>query len=435
MSVKAYLLRNFFWINDFLHGSPIRREYRRIRAVQRYGASVENELAALLEHAVTNCPFYREYRGRELVDFPVVDKNIIRNHMDGMLVPEERNPHQKRGCRYHVQKTSGSTGTPFAVAQDTRKRNRRLAELKYFGEEVGFNSHDALLHLRIWNRWQSKGRLQSFKENITPFNCSLLNEDSLADLCAIVRKKSVKCIRAYASSYDFIAQYVLQNHIELPSLRVLISTAEALTETTRQAMAKAFPQASIVSQYANEECGILAQELPRWQDVFHMNRSGYIFELLQMNSDQPASDGELGRIVLTDLTNYALPLIRYDTGDVGIVKHSAEGIPYFSALYGRMRDIIYNTEGQPIHPSFISRTLKNYLQIMQWQFIQRGEKEYALRLSLKDDNAFSAEREVLQDLRESLGDNAAIRIEYIKEIPVLNSGKRKCVVNEWSDKP
>lgn len=396
-------------------------------------ATTEAALQQLLEYATTHCGFYRPYQGKAHCEFPVVNKNIIRENIDGIRVPEDENPQQKKGVAYHIQKTSGSTGTPFSIAQDTRKRNRRLAELKYFGEEVGFNSHDELLQLRIWTNWHSKGKWQSIKENIIPYDCTILDDARLKPMFEIIERESIKCIRAYANSYDLIARYALKNGCHPQTLRVMIAGSEALPDTTRSLVEQAFPGVPIISQYANEECGILGQEHLWEPGKYHLNRAGYIMEVLKEDCDEPAADGELGRIVLTDLTNYATPVIRYDTGDLGVLMHDESGVPYLDKLYGRKLDLLYSASGQPVYPMYFARVLKNFKNVLQWQFVQEGRKSYVLKLNWSEPSD-EAENQMVAEIKAILGEDAEIRVERVSDIPVLKSGKRRCVVNNYSNR-
>lgn len=431
MSLKASILRHIFWVNDFFAGSPIRSQYVDVRDKQTGRVSTEKSIADFLDFTTTHCVFYKAYKGKPLSTFPVVNKNIIRENMEGIRVPEEQNPWQKPGTSYHIQKTSGSTGAPFAVPQDTRKRNRRIAELKYSGELLGFRSHDELVQLRIWTKWQSKGWWQRTKENIFPFDCSNLNEQHLAELCELIAATKAKSLRGYSSSFELLARHMLQHGISLPTVKVIIAGAETLYDSTREAVAKAMPGCHIISQYANEECGIMAQERAGKPGIYHFNRASYVFEVLKPDSDAPAEDGELGRIVVTDLYNYACPMVRYDTGDMCIRRHDAQGVPYIEKLFGRRLDMLFNTAGEPVFPMYFARVLKNYDRIAQWQFIQQGEKKYLLKLSLTVGGEFTAIAEILTAIRELLGTNAEVSVEYVNDIPVLGSGKRKCVINEW----
>lgn len=433
--MKAFILRAIFWISDFFKGSPIRKEYQQIQHVMAKKQNTNKELDNLLTYATTNCPFYTVYAGKSLSAFPVVNKQIIKENMDYIRVPEEKNPWQKKDQQYHIQKTSGSTGVPFSIPHDSRKRNHRIAELKYFGKLAGFYSHDCLIQLRIWNRWQKKSKLQEIKENIIAFDCSNLNNESLANLCSIIKSKKARCLRGMASSFTLLAQYLIKNNIYLSEVRVIFSGGEALQESTRDALSKYCPNGNIISQYANEEAGVLGQEAGKSQRYFILNNASYIFEVLKEHSNEPAAQGELGRIVITDLFNYACPLIRYDTGDMGIISFDSQHSPCsIDQLFGRLVDIVYSTKGEPISPSFISRMLKNYDDISTWQFIQNQKNKYTLKLSLRKEttrNAFEKHEQIIkQDILTILGQDALIDIMYVKDIPVLSSGKRKPIINE-----
>ncbi len=431
--MKALLLRSLFWAADFFKGSPIRKEYRQIRDVMQRGVSTASLLEQLLQWATGHCKYYAPYAGLELRGFPVVNKLLIRENMQYFVVPEEENPWQMSGVPYYIQRTSGSTGAPFALPQDSRKRNHRLAELKYFGEIVGFRSHDPLVQLRIWTNWQSKGKWQSFKENIYPFDCSNMGEYRLGELVNLIKKEKIVCLRAYASSYALLGQYLLEKSIVLPSLKVMISGSEALLDSTRQNIAKSCPNCVMISQYANEENGIMGQEMPHKEGIFELNHAGYYFESLKPDSDEPAEEGEIGRLVVTDLFNYACPLIRYDTGDMCSMRTDEKtGHKYLDKLYGRRLDIVYNTKGEPIFPMYFARVLKNYDAIVQWQFIQKDRKLYELKLLLNmSEEQFSPyAKEISVFITELLGSDAEFSIRYVSEIPVLKSGKRKSCVQE-----
>lgn len=439
MDLNALYLRLRYWINDWLHGSPIRKSYNEIKYISEHsfeeGLSIrEDKLKSLLRHASANTVFYKGYSD-ELCSFPIMNKSLYLEHYDTIKVNVENIPGQKGPI--HIQTTSGSTGTPFAVPQDTRKRQRRIAELKYFGKIVSFTSHEKLIHLRTWNKWQSKTTKQIRLENIVPFDISDMGRLRMRDLCRIIKKEKAVCLRGYASSFDYLANYVKDNPQTFPSLKIVIAGSEALLDSTRYNV-KNILGCEIISQYANEECGILAQErIPTSENdnPMYLNHSGYYIEVLKLDDDIPAEYGELGRIVITDLHNYAFPIIRYDTGDVGMLfppDEFSNGYPVLGKLYGRRFDICYTTCGNPFTPMTIGRVLKHFSKIIQWQFIQKEAKEYLLKLIINsstiDEELFT---QIILLLKEKLGEDANIEIELVDEIPVLSSGKRKPVINEW----
>lgn len=437
MDLNALYLRTRFWIKDFLKGSPIRKPYNEIKFIQENsyekGLPIrEAALQQLLNFAKQNTTFYKNIQGNDLKSFPIMNKFSLLEHYNEICVEKSKIPGQVGDV--HIQTTSGSTGTPFKIPQDTRKRMRRIAELKYFGAIAGFKTHEKLIHLRKWNRWQQKTAKQIKTENIIPFDISKIGDVELKQLCELIISSKAVCLRGYASSLGKLAEYAKDKGYKFPHLKLAIAGAESLQDDVR-ALFKEVMHADIQSQYANEECGILAQErVPTLEkdNPMYWNNSGYFFEVLKFDSDEPAEYGELGRIVITDLHNYAFPVIRYDNGDTAILQapnQFSNGYPIIEKLYGRRLDLTYTTTGSAVLPLTYGRILKHYENIAQWQFIQNGEKDYALNLIMRGEEPNLPS--IVEMLKESLGRDANIIINKVDDIPILASGKRKPVVNNW----
>ena len=437
MDLNAYYLRAKFWIDDYLKGSPIGKPYNEVKYIQEHsyeeGLPIrEKALHNLMDFAREHSAYYKNIKGYDLKSYPIMNKATLLEHYDEIKVAPAEIPGQQG--EVHIQTTSGSTGTPFKIPQDTLKRQRRIAELKYFGKIVGFRTHDKLIHLRTWNRWQQKTAKQIKSENIIPFDIAIMDDASLKQLCELAISENAVCLRGYASSLGKVAEYADGKGYQFPHLKIAIAGAEALQDDTR-ALYKRVMKSEIISQYANEECGIMAQERTPTKDTdncMYWNYSGYYFEVLKFDSDEPAEYGELGRIVITDLHNYAFPLIRYDNGDTAVLLPPDEysnGYPVLGKLFGRRFDITYSTTGAAISPLTYGRILKHFDTISQWQFVQEGEKEYKLKVVMRceDPNLKS----IVDQLKEYIGKDAVVTIEKVSDIPVLASGKRKPCVNNW----
>lgn len=438
MSLGGKIRRDLYWTFDFFNGSKVHRHYHELQIVLGdcvIGKKIQKKrLTELLNHVTSYSEFYKKYKNKRITEFPVVNKAILNENHDSVAIDAKFIPEQE-SSDVHVQKTSGSTGTPFAVFQDSRKRYRRIAELKYFGEDVGFKSHEKLGQCRIWTKWQSKSKWQSFKENIIPINVAKCDDVTLSNICETVRNNKIVSMRAYASWYDQLADYLEAGKADpksLATVKVAISSSEALNEATREKMLK-LAGVHIVECYADEEAGVLAQQ--KIDDTnYYLNHASYYFEILKLESDEPADYGELGRIVITDLYNYAFPLIRYDTGDTAILEKGnivSNGWDFISKLYGRRLDLIYDTQGNPTHPMNFARVLKNLPGIVQWQFIQKDEKAYLLKLNYKEELDLD---NVIKEIKTIVGEDAEVSIEKVDDIPVLASGKRKPVICEWEKK-
>lgn len=439
MSMRAFFLRCLFWANDIVNGSPIGKPYRNIKFIQHHSAIRgtrirEKALHNLLEHAWKNTKYYSRFKGEyNLSCYPIMDKLTLTANYESIVVLSKNIPGQIGDV--YIQRTSGSTGVPFAIPQDTNKRNRRIAEIKYFGASVGFKSHEKLIQLRTWNQWQKKSIKQIKKENILPFDIKRMGENDMKELCDLIISEKAVSLRGYASSFDRLSNVAKKYDYRFPSLKIIVSTSEALEDNVRASVKKTLG-CDIISQYANEECGILAQERVPTTDTdnkMYFNWAGYYIEVLKIDKDEPAEYGEIGRIVVTDLHNYAFPLIRYDTGDTCILAKPDEfsnGYPVMAKLYGRRFDLTFTTDGIPVYPLAYGRILKNYPEIQIWQFVQTGENEYHLRVKLNDSKK-SELKSIKQNILDIIGHSANLHIDKVDEIPVLKSGKRKPVVNEW----
>jgi phenylacetate-CoA ligase len=154
---------------------------------------------------------------------------------------------------------------------------------------------------------------------------------------------------------------------------------------------------------------------------------------LDLENDTPVKPGEFGRIVVTDLFNFAMPIIRYDTGDIAKLGVSKNGAMQLEEIEGRKMDLIYDSQGNIIS-SFVIYTkfYKYYKLLKQYQFLQHGEKDYEIKLNLQD-AVFEFENDLITDVKSDFGIDANITISYVDEIPALASGKRKKVINNFKN--
>lgn len=444
MDLRALYLRKKFWINDFLHGGKMWSAFKEINYINSHidkkkgGGKqlIQSRLQNILNFASVNIPFYKGFTGKTLSDFPVVNKQMILANREAFLTPVEAIPGQKGIL--HIQKTSGSSGIPFALPQDTNCRIRRIALIKYGNELVGFHSFERMMHLRSFELyWDYKYKQRDFVYrddlNIIYTNNANLNDSKLAKICDVINKHKVKLIRGYMTSLDSITSYAISHGIDFPRHPVFISVGEPLSEALRLRVRNVL-NCTIISQYCNEENGTFGQTVPNGIGTsMQLNLGNCYMEILKMDSDEPADEGELGRIVVTDLTNYAMPMIRYDIGDVAMIgEKKSDIITRIDNLGGRKTDMIIRTDGVAIDfLNSCSPELFHNEGISQFQFIQKGENDYLLKLNLRDESLRSQTNRFVGYIKDVVGQDANCVVEYVSTIPVLSSGKRKVVINEW----
>lgn len=422
MRARQYL----FWIWDFFHGSPIRRHYTDIKSKLASNDNSAGELQSLLKHASSTTPFYKCYEKEvDLSKYPIINKAIIKEHLNDFIS-------EKFDIgRLTSTTTSGSTGTPFTIYKDSNKVSRHQAAVIFFNEKAGLSLGQRLYYFRVWNKINKKNGKDQFMQNIIPVEISRFDENDANNLMHKIRKyKKPASILGFASALTELSRLTSTFSFEKPlNLKSIISMSEHLPEATRKCLQEQFC-CSVVSRYSNMENGFIAQQVQD-SDYYTINTADFKIELLNLDNDEPVKEGELGRVVITDLYNYAMPLIRYDTGDTAVCNVINNRI-VFKSISGRITDLITNSQGQTMSPHIIANTLWEYKELQQYQFIQRGKKNYTIRLSVT--KPFLREENLKRQLLSYLGKDAEISFEYVNEIPVLQSGKRRSVINEWTKK-
>ena len=249
---------------------------------------VEKSLQNCLKYATTHSDFYKKYKNCKFEDFPVLNKSDFIHNFESIKV------HAFDNQKLHTSSTSGSTGTPFKVFQNKGKRNRVLAELQYFGEIVGYQSHEKMIFYRSCHKlpfWKC------FFSNVWQPESSLLSDTNLKYLLSL--QKDAKAILGYASTLDVMSKFCLRHKLKgSSSVKTVISGSELLLPETRENCKKVWPNAIVVSRYSNMENGILAQNYIGGDDNdFLCNWASYYFEVLKMDSNKPAGGGNWGALL------------------------------------------------------------------------------------------------------------------------------------------
>ena len=436
MNLGARIRRSLFWYKDKFKGNPVGEHYREIKFItENYSDNRsiqlrEKHLASVLCHAISTTPFYSNVQGATLDGFPVINKNIVRENFDSF---KSKDSNSQASCCFY---TSGSTGAPFSVNGNRSKRDRNTADTIYFGELAGYDLGDKLYYFKIWSKLNRKSRYKAFCENIIPYDVLELDDQTI---CKLVEKlkndKSPKAFLSYSSVYDAIYYYLKKTTSEpiLHQAKAAISQAETLSQSTKEGISYYF-NTQAVARYSNNENGILAQQIGQDQE-FLLNEASFFVEVLDMDSDVPVPPGKPGRIVLTDLFNYCMPMIRYDTGDIGVLgKKYVMGHErtVLESVEGRKLDLIYDTKGSLVSSYIWFRNMWKYKEIKQFQVIQLDKKEYLIKVNV--DGSFGKESDLIQEYREYLGADANIMVECVNEIPLLASGKHKTTLNLYTNK-
>jgi len=436
MNSLDYLREYSFKLIDLLRGRKLKKHYDDIKFIlDNYSnpksiKKREKYLKNILNHAVLTTDFYKKYKNfNSIKDFPVINRNIIN---DNKQIFKSSTYINKK--KYKVF-TSGSTGVPFQTLHNLDKCYRHKADIIYFGEKAGFELGRKLIYFRIW----PKKRITNWFTNVYKYNVLDITDSDREKMFKMLRKdKSKKGLLGYSSAFERLCIYldsVNASSCEDCNINSIIAMSERLNDYTKKSIKKYFNR-TIVSRYSNMELGLMAQEEIDNEGRFKINSASYFVEIFDMDEDKPVENGVYGRIVVTDLFNYAVPFIRYDTGDVAKIEYykNLDGFdePYLVSVQGKKMDLIHDTKGKLIPSQVSAYIFKKHGDYKQFQFEQCGEKQYIVRLNT--DKKLVNEKALLNDYKNLLGDDANIKIEYVDGIPLLGSGKKKEVLNTYLSK-
>lgn len=449
--LKSIYLRNKFWLKDWLNGSPVRGVYNYVRYFDTHSPEEckplqDAALQRIMDIAVRESPFYAEHieslglnRAPQLSDFPIIRKKDIIENYDRMLVNPSRIEGQE-GRPLQERHTTGSTGIKMNMKFSHQKMLHRMCELKYFSRLEGFKSHERMVvvhSLELSGDDLSTGkvhcRLSDDKDgNILSLYLCGLDDCSMDMLYRILVKEQAVMLRAYVGIVAALAAYVVKSGLPKPGIRLASCVGEMLTDDVRKRIKEGLG-CEACSLYAMEELGLLAADAVPTLDegnVKRLNHSGYIFEVLALDSDTPVPFGQPGRLIVTDLFNNAFPIIRYDIGDIVVQQkgdESSHGWPQLESIQGRVVDIVRATDGTGIIPFVISKAFKAVNYVGRWQFVQKSHSKYEIRL----DNIEGCDVPGLVAYYKTLlGRDADISVIGVERIPTLPSGKTKLIINE-----
>jgi len=343
-----------FDISLQVNGFPINEakiELQRIVAFNDhdYKLFLENKKQEILKYHLENNPFYQQLVGSKIIsnwnDLPVLNKQNLQKPLLERL---------SKGYSLkdvYVNKTSGSSGTPFVFVKDKYCHALTWASNMYrFGwYGIDFNtSYQARFYgIPLDFFGNKKERIKDFLSHRFRFSIFNLSDLVLEKMLLKFHKSKFDYINGYTSSIVLFAKFLKDKEIVLkdicPTLKVCMVTSEMLFENDKLLLEKQFG-IPIVNEYGASELDLIAFQNPNleWQ----VNAETLFVEILD-DDNQPVINGSSGRIVITSLFNKAHPFIRYEIGDIGIldVKSTLQK-PILKKLIGRTNDIAILPSGK-----------------------------------------------------------------------------------------
>ena len=357
--------------------------------------------------AYKTTPFYR-HRGAaprtfdEFARVPLLSKDDVRKDLDDLI-----SDRFKMGDLVE-SRTGGSTGVSLRLYCDFRCQQFRNAAALRSDKWSGWRFGEA--RGALWgNPPVPEGLKASLRAALLDrlvyldtVEMSAANMDRFIDELAA---RGIEVLYGHAHSLYVLANRAAARHESRLNIRSIISTSMVLLPTERRRMEQVFG-CSVTDRYGCEEVGLIASECERHQGL-HVNTDHLFVEVLRADG-RPAAAGEEGRVVITDLINRGMPLIRYEVGDVAVPSARTcacgRNRPLWDRVIGRTADFLVKPDGSLVAGvSLVERTLTAIPGLAQMQIIQDHAEELVINVVPDGNFGPETERRLREEIRKVFG--------------------------------
>jgi phenylacetate-CoA ligase len=228
-----------------------------------------------------------------------------------------------------------------------------------------------------------------------------------------LRRQDPDCLLSWASNIAALARHCLDAGIRLPRLRAVRSVAEPVAPALR-ALCRAAWGATVIDAYSAEETGYIALQCPE-SELYHVLAEDVLLEVLD-DAGAPCAPGQAGRVVVTPLHNFAMPLLRYEIGDGAVPGgrcRCGRTLPTLTRVLGRLRDRLLLPGGERRFAVNPSEAFAAIAAVQRYQIAQVAPELLEIRLVARA-ALTPAETATLADaLADALGHRFALRLVYL----------------------
>ncbi len=400
-------------------------------------------LAATLRYAGQHVPYYRRQwdtspdvapdKAREvLARLPFLTKQDLQASARELV--SDRRPRRVTG-----KTTGGSTGQAVTLLKDRGATAREMAAswLAYgwFGVRIGDRA------VRFWGQPFTRSRRLRFAA--ADFAMHRIRFSAFAFDAADLNAYWRRCVAygpdylyGYVSMLDAFAQHLIEAGIDgrCLGLKLVVTTAEVLSTPQRERIQQAFG-CPVQNEYGCGEVGPIAYECPR--GALHLMTDHLYVELLGPGG-APVAPGEGGEVVVTDLANRAMPLVRYRLGDFAVAGTRTcpcgRGFPTLQRIWGREYDFIESGDGRRFHGEFFMYLFEELQQqgigVPQFQVVQEGPADLAIVLLTATEPSAEQVAHLRGRIAHYLGP-MRVAVRRVDRIERARSGKMAVIVNRW----
>ncbi len=354
----------------------------------------------IVEYAREHNPFYRKWIA-DPDKVPIIDRFTFLENNDEIL-----NGRASNGS------TSGSTGIPVRYIHSPQRALLSQRDTARFVAELG----GLLSCARIIYPHSSKPNPEVLNVN-SPIS------DQIEFILERRRVAQVEAITSYPTNAVMLAREILERGIDVSYIKRFGLYAENVEPYQKELIQRVFSNAKIWTSYSSKEFGLIAAQCQHEPNFHHLMAHRLGVEVLREDEDEPAAEGERGRVVITDYFNRRSPFIRYELGDYavrGTCPCGKTDLPALDKIYGKVRGALVHRNGERVLFADLSVLLLNLPGMRQYQVIQDEVESFRVKIVASE----NLDEEIQAAFESHFGYlPERLTIEYVDEIPKGENGK------------
>lgn len=385
----------------------------------------QNALDKILEYTIKHVPYYKNQNSKKLKDFPVLTKSILRESVNELV--SELHDVSKLD-KHH---SSGSTGVQsFTYMTHDHKFYLRALQTHWWNWS-GYSFGSNLLQFGISQKRTFIKKLKDLFFRCTYVKAFGLSEIELQEILKNISNKKSLFIAGYPSVINQLAKVGLKHNIST-NINGIICFGDKLFNHYKENIYTAFGNdVKLIDTYGCAEGLLMACKYDL--DYYYIMSPHVYIEIVDDNNNL-VKDGEIGNVLVTCLTNFAMPIIRYKLGDLAIKlpkekypKNRLLNYPLLEKVVGRETDIIKTTKGITLNVHSFTGVLEYYQDIKQYKVIQNDLKSIIIEYVI--DTEF--DKVILNDIKSKLNDLTGncleITFKKVNVIKPTKSGKPQII--------
>ena len=400
------------------------------------------KLKALLKHAYENVPYYKEIFERlglqpkdienfeDFRKFPLLTKQDIRNNQEKLTA----NNYSKK--KVFNTATGGSTGVPLQLKLDHNNYEWRQAAAKRVYGWAGCKDGEKTVF--IWGGSVGKvSRIKKLKHSIDEwlkrhkiYNTFYFTKDVMTKCIKEINCYKPKFIIGYTMPLYNFAKFIKENDRKVWSPHSIIVAAEKLFSYQRKLIEEIFG-CPVFETYGCREVTSIAGECEEHNGM-HINMENIYLEVIK--DDKPAEAGEPGEMLITDLTNYCMPLIGYKNEDLGGISNRSckcgRGLKLLERIEGRLLDTVKTIDGKIVPGEFFPHLMKEFEEIDKFQIVQESLDKLVIKIVKKKNFSNNRLEYIKREVSKVMGNKITTEFNFVNELPLTPSGKFRVVVSQ-----